>query len=165
MYMKQLYFTFFLLISSMLFAQNVQRSVLASSGNSVQITTKNNTYYVSQTIGQKGVIGTYQNKGYEVRQGFQQPITLAKIANQNNLELNATVYPNPIEERVNITVVENLATKLNITVYNVLGERLYNTNKDYSGKFSLDMTFLSAGNYFLKLSANGKNQTYKLIKK
>ena len=165
MLMKQLHFTFFLLVSSVLFAQNVQRSVLGSSGNSVQITTKNNTYYVSHTIGQKGVIGTYQNKGYVVRQGFQQPITLAKIANQNNLELHAVVYPNPINEKVNIAVVENLKTKLNITIYNVLGKLLYNTNKDYSGKFLLDMTFLAAGNYFLKLSANGKNQTYKLIKK
>ena len=164
-YKKLKMFLFIVWVAFSANGQITERSTLSMGGLSKTIITKNNTYYVSQTIGQKGVIGTYQNKGYVIRQGFQQPITLAKITNQNNLELNAAVYPNPIKEKVNITVTENLKTKLNITIYDVLGKLLYNINKDYFGKFSLDMTFLPTGNYILKLSANGKNQTYKLIKK
>jgi hypothetical protein len=158
----------FLFIVWLAFSANGQitsRSTFSMAGLSKTITAENNTYYVNQTIGQKSVIGTYKNKNYEIRQGFQQPITLAKIANQNNLELSALVYPNPVEEKVNIRIAENLKTKLTITVYNVLGKLLYTNKKDYLQKFSLDMKFLSSGNYFLKLSANGKNQTYKLIKK
>lgn len=162
--MKHFYLVFFLFVGGLLFAQKAQRSTIGSSGQSIQITAVDKTFYVSQSVGQQGVIGTLKNNGYVVIQGFQQPL-FSKNKNQVITPLNALVYPNPVGEIINIKIQENVTTPITVAVYDVLGKLLFKEAKKETAVFSMDMTFLASGNYLFRLSANGKNQTYKLLKK
>ncbi|WP_456422450.1 T9SS type A sorting domain-containing protein [Lutibacter sp.] len=162
--MKQFYFLLIFLINITIYAQKIQRSTFSSSGNSIQVTVLNKEYYVSQSIGQKSVIGSFKNSNYTIRQGFQQYPLIAGKLNQITLKFSALVYPNPIDKKINIVLSEELTTNLTITIYDILGRLQYQNAKKYPLKFDLDLSFLSTGTYFMTLIANGKNQQYKLIK-
>ncbi|WP_457610406.1 T9SS type A sorting domain-containing protein [Lutibacter sp.] len=162
--MKQFYFLLIFLLNITIYAQKIQRSTFSSSGNSIQVTVLNKEYYVSQSIGQKSVIGSFKNSNYTVRQGFQQYPLIAGKSNQITLKFSALVYPNPVDKKIKIVLNEELTTNLTITIYDILGRLQYRNAKKYPSKFDLDLSFLSTGTYFMTLIANGKNQQYKLIK-
>jgi len=146
-------------------AQILQRATLGNSGYSTQITNSKNTYYISQSVGQNSVIGTFKNNGYTIRQGFQQPLLFLEKISQVELEFSASVFPNPVDKIISVVINEELTTDLGISIYDILGKLQYNEFKKAPPKFDLDLSFLSSGTYFMTLFANGKNQQYKLIKK
>ncbi|WP_158499568.1 T9SS type A sorting domain-containing protein [Lutibacter profundi] len=162
--MKHLYFLLIFLINITIHAQKIQRSTFSSSGNSIQVTVLNKEYYVSQSIGQKSIIGSLKNSNYTIRQGFQQYLLIAGKPNQTVLKFSASVYPNPVDKSIKIVLNEELTTNLVITIYDILGRLQYQNAKKHPSKFDLDLSFLSTGTYFMTLIANGKNQQYKLIK-
>ena len=162
--MKKNYFLLIFLLNFSIYAQKIQRSALSSTGNSIQVIVMDKTYYISQSVGQKSVIGTFKNNGHTIRQGFQQPLTVAAKVNQTDFKFSALVYPNPVNKKINIVLNEELTTDLAITIFDVLGKLHYKEAKKFPSKFELDLSFLSSGTYFMTLFANGKNQQYKLIK-
>ena len=54
------------------YSQSIIKSTVGAGGSSQTITSHNKTYFISQSIGQTSVIGTFTNNGYTIRQGFQQ---------------------------------------------------------------------------------------------
>jgi hypothetical protein len=145
-------------------AQILQRTMLGSNGFSTEISSLKKTYYISQSVGQKSVIGTFNKMGYVIRQGFQQPPIVIK-AIQTDFLLNVLVFPNPVDKKISIVLNEELTTNLTIVIYDILGRLKHREVKKTPSKFDLDLSFLSSGTYFLTLSANRRNQQYKLIKK
>jgi len=143
--MKQIYFLLFFLLNISMHAQKIQRSAFLSSGNSIEVTTVNKTYYISQSIGQKGIIGTYQNNGYVLLQGFQQPLLVANKGSQADFKFSALVYPNPIGKKISVVLKEALTTDLAITIYDVLGKLQYKEVKKFPSKFDIDVSFLPTG--------------------
>jgi hypothetical protein len=67
--MKKTLLVVFLAISSALFSQNLQRQMVSAQGNSIAL---KNGMYVSQSIGQQSVNGTFQKNKLTISQGYQQ---------------------------------------------------------------------------------------------
>ncbi|MDO6597894.1 PQQ-dependent sugar dehydrogenase [Oceanihabitans sp. 2_MG-2023] len=75
------------------------------------------------------------------------------------------VYPNPVNNYFNIEGLnENEEYTLNL--YSLLGQSVENfkTNSIEGTHLEYDMSKLESGIYFLKVSVNGKNKTFKIIK-
>ena len=157
--------TFFCLTSTLLFAQNTQRNSLGISGDATKVTVGENTYYVSQSIGQSSVIGTFTNNSNTILQGFQQPpIQVKNNLNKNN-SLNVVVYPNPINTYVTIIFSELSNTVVNTVLYDVTGREVYLKSQDSTSTFQVDMSLFSSGIYLLKIISGDKYFTARLIKK
>jgi len=91
-------------------AQNLlQRATVGNSGSSTEIKNSENTYYISQSVGQSSVTGTLINGEKVIRQGYQQPPIRVEIISDNISDLEAVVYPNPVET---IILLFNLAKSL-----------------------------------------------------
>lgn len=72
-----------------------------------------------------------------------------------------TVFPNPVEEVMNLQVSENTEIE-NIQVFNLLGQRIISE----SFKENIDVADLEAGMYILKVNGvNGAVYTQKILKK
>ncbi len=74
-----------------------------------------------------------------------------------------SIYPNPSKGIFNIVFnTESDAIKFN--VYDVLGKNVYSkSNKAYANNYSLNLSNLSRGVYFLKIDRNNKSDTKKLV--
>jgi hypothetical protein len=147
------------------FSQNLQRSSLGSSGNSSEIIVNNKTYYISESVGQNSVIGTFNTANYTIRQGFQQPEFRLKIIPSANNSLNALVFPNPVNTQVNISLSEKLDASIEVIVYDFLGKKIIQKTQSSVQTFTVDMSFLASGMYLLKLKSNQKEFIATLIKK
>ena len=76
------------------------------------------------------------------------------------------LYPNPNAGRFNLTVEGTTANNFNIDVVNVSGQKIYsvnteNTGNNYSRQF--DLSFLSGGVYFVKLTSGNQTLVQKMI--
>ncbi|WP_298503113.1 T9SS type A sorting domain-containing protein [uncultured Maribacter sp.] len=81
-------------------------------------------------------------------------------------ENNFTIYPNPIEDLLNIeTNIES--EKINVSIYNLSGKLMLNKSfaKNSSAPISLNISNLSAGMYLVKYNYNGESKIVNLIKK
>ncbi|MFD2542978.1 FG-GAP-like repeat-containing protein [Lacinutrix gracilariae] len=81
------------------------------------------------------------------------------VAN-NTLEADIVIYPNPTKDIVHITssVALNHAT---YTIYDITGKQVLNANLIAN---TIDVSKLSTGIYVLKIMADGKQKTQKLVK-
>ena len=79
--------------------------------------------------------------------------------NRNN---EFAVFPNPTNGMITITS-KALTSVMNVAVYNVVGDMVHES-KTTQTKTQLDLSYLSNGVYFVKVSlAEGKQATYKLV--
>ena len=74
------------------------------------------------------------------------------------------VYPNPTNGLVNINL-QTSYTNLAIEVINTIGQIIYKQNFNKSTDLKLDLTELVVGVYFVKIYAEDKSTTIKLMKK
>ena len=130
------------------------------------VITSNGKYSVSQSIGQLSVIGTYSNKGFYLRQGYQQPLNKIKVSSvsQNN-DLTATIYPNPFKQSISISFGNNMKNEISVLVFDISGKMIYSKKFQPSQRIQLDFDDISSGSYLLKVLSNNKLFNAKLIKK
>lgn len=140
------------------------RSNIGSSGSSHTVSTSRGTYHLSQSIGQSSVIGTHFNSGYYLRQGYQQPDTKARLINNSDVNLHATIYPNPFSQGLFISLSEEMRTDIFIMVFDVNGRVIYNQKFAPTQKIELQLGDISSGSYFLKVTSENKYFNTKLIK-
>ncbi|MCF6307834.1 MAG: T9SS type A sorting domain-containing protein [Flavobacteriaceae bacterium] len=153
------------LFSFSISAQNSQRSSLGNSGSSIEITDSENTYYISQSIGQNSVTGTLINGDKVIRQGYQQPPTSVKVVADSNSDLEASVFPNPVDTFITVQFSEVLKNSINVVIYDISGKRILNTTENPIQSFNIDMSSFSSGVYLLTIVSGNKKYTAQLIKK
>lgn len=93
-----------------------------------------------------------------------QPIACLVQIEDNKLENNIKVYPNPTKSKVNITINKEFDFKeIDFKVFDLTG-RLVNVNKIPQGKneFALDFSNKTAGLYYLNIIANGEKISKKI---
>jgi hypothetical protein len=84
----------------------------------------------------------------------------------NNLGLDTikqdefVIYPNPVND---ILMIKSSTIIQKFSVYNTLGQLLITKNEN-SKEFSVDLSSLSNGNYFIRLESNNKNELFKIVK-
>lgn len=147
-----------------LFAQSPVklRSTLSAGSSNEKTSSAPKSFPIQQSIGQSGVIGTYTAKGYVLRQGFIQPVY--KKGNIEAETIAVKVAPNPFSDAILITTDMELTEEINIVIYDLLGKPVYTKQHYASRELSIDLSSLSGGLYFLKLTSAKKAFTTKLIK-
>ncbi len=77
-------------------------------------------------------------------------------------DIHFALYPNPVSTQINISFPKN-AESADFTLYNILGERILQTNIT-TLKNSIDVSGLSSGMYIASITSNNKTTSYKIIK-
>jgi Secretion system C-terminal sorting domain len=160
----RLFITVMCFVGLTLSAQNIQRSTLGSSGDATEITIGDKSYYVSHSVGQNSVIGTFSKDNYTIRQGFQQPPIKVEIIRGLDNHLNVVVYPNPVKTIVTILFNEVLKASINVVVYDISGKVVIDKSQNPTRSFNLDMSSFASGVYLLKLTSENKKFNARLIK-
>ena len=145
-------------------AQLLQRSMLAQSGNSNRINKGRNAYYVSQSIGQQSVIGTFTSNHFAVGQGFQQStVRVEPIAQEKTLKVS--VYPNPVESIITIKLNDDVLDEtLSIVIYNLSGAVVYQENRSISNSLQVSMEHFVSGVYLLTVNSGYRSYSARIIK-
>lgn len=73
---------------------------------------------------------------------------------------NVVVYPNPVKDMMNVSF-ETAIT--GVAIYNMLGQQVI-TRPMNTNEGSIDLSSLSSGTYFVKVSADNAVKTIKIIK-
>ncbi|WP_282071195.1 T9SS type A sorting domain-containing protein [Polaribacter atrinae] len=80
---------------------------------------------------------------------------------KNNSIEGFTTYPNPIANK-NFTISSNSSDTKEVSLFNVIGKRVFSTS--FSGlKKNLDVSTINSGIYILKVTEAGKTSTKKLV--
>ena len=86
---------------------------------------------------------------------FSSPISLGL---EDQIIFDYKIYPNPTSNTINI---QGDISDLKVIIYDILGKVLMQDE----AQESIDISFLKKGTYFLFLTNNSINSTYKIIKK
>jgi aminopeptidase N len=76
---------------------------------------------------------------------------------------NLVIYPNPTNDMVNVEVNDLTNYPKTIELYNVLGQKILNVIPT-ENKFSIPLSTVAAGTYYLKIISGDKVYTQKLVK-
>lgn len=77
---------------------------------------------------------------------------------KNTLE-NFRLFPNPVNDVLSISGVNTGSEQYNIEMYNILGGLEYSTTKSVQLPYTLDMSEIQSGIYFIKIKSNSSSQT------
>lgn len=78
------------------------------------------------------------------------------------LENNFALYPNPVSTQINISFPKSAENAV-FALYNILGERILQKNISTLNN-SVDVSGLSSGMYIASITSNNKTTSYKIIK-
>lgn len=79
-----------------------------------------------------------------------------------------TVYPNPVDNELNIKGVVDNNEDVSIEIFDLTGKLVYSstvTVSDYTLEALVNMTDFTSGSYMLKVTQNGESNTFKIVKK
>lgn len=146
-------------------AQSMERSVIASSGNSWS----GSNIQVDYTIGEM-MIATVGNSGNILTQGFQQPAFL--LTDAPNIQDNQTAisyYPNPCTGLLNIKIMNPASSGYIAGFFDVTGRKIFtekiNSSRDASAYLTCDISSLATGIYYVRISSgNAVAANFKIIK-
>jgi hypothetical protein len=84
------------------------------------------------------------------------------VKEQNN-QMDYLLSPNPTNGQLNIEF-NKATTNISIEIIDALGKKLIQQNFKVLNQTTIDVSSLSSGIYFLKLTSEGNNSTKKFIK-
>lgn len=130
---------------------SVSGGVSNNDPGSWTITTNNG----ATTVGSGGGdFGTFESVSF----------TNASLSN-SNFNLDAiSVYPNPTNNILNISIPSELGSNVSYEVFNYLGQNILKSNSENSN-FSINTSNFANGVYILKLDTENGSKTLKFIKK
>ena len=126
----------------------------------------------SYTVGQMVYTTTSGTSG-SVSQGIQQPfeISVETGIEQKGIDLQCTVYPNPVTDYLLLNIDDNIVqeylqtSKLSYQLFDTKGQVIA-TNKIKTTKTKIEMNNLTQGNYLLRIVENDKAiKTFKIVKR
>lgn len=105
---------------------------------------------------------------YLLSDGFITRFDLVNLYNNTNKidkSNNIHIFPNPTTDKININIEENNLKEGQITVYNLLGQIVQSiNNQNLQNDFSIDVSHLKQGVYFLVIETNSQYYSQKFIK-
>ncbi|HXA02743.1 MAG TPA: T9SS type A sorting domain-containing protein [Cytophagaceae bacterium] len=144
--MKKLYTIIiaFLLTIVTLYAQ---QNTSATGGNA-----SSSSGSVSYTVGQIDYISSHDNTG-SITQGLQQPYEILIVSGieRKDIQLSASLYPNPTSDFVLLTLEEIALEKMSCGLYDVEG-RLISSIKLSCLQTTIPLSNLPNASYLLKIS-------------
>lgn len=99
---------------------------------------------------------------YMGTKGNQLPVW-ASLSEQSNLFQNVKIYPNPASDKLCLNLPDALKGEIKMEIIDVPGQTLIRQSNDAALQ-QLDISQLSTGTYYLKLTAPSGTRTLKFIK-
>jgi len=153
--MKNIIIIFILSFCTSLFSQSLSPHVLASSGNYYS----GSNFTLSWTLGEP-VIQTLTGTNSTLTQGFQQSDYTYVAITTNQVNYGITLYPNPVENQLNILIESKDPKIFNVEILNARGQLILSKNFLSSNtNHPLKTDGLKEGIYLLII----KEQGYSLI--
>ncbi|TGD57957.1 S8/S53 family peptidase [Flavobacterium humi] len=87
----------------------------------------------------------------------------ALLSTPENARVVFTVFPNPVKDRIAITIEEEVTATAKMEISNSLGQIVY-TTPIISGKNEVSLANFQNGLYFVKITNNGKTSVRKIVK-
>lgn len=122
------------------------------------------------TLEREGVTYVASNQlsfvGYEVCGSPKSPVILT--FNVDGVGDALTVYPNPVDDELNIKGMVDNNEDVSIEIFDLTGKLVYSstvTVSDYTLEALVNMAGFSSGSYMLKVTQNGESKTVKIVKK
>lgn len=104
----------------------------------------------------KLLIGTHGNGMFEAT------ITSTLSVNEFDISDSIKIFPNPVENNLNIKLASSLGNEVSFIVHNVLGQTI---SKGKLINSNIDVSQLKTGMYFLQINVDGKKGVKQFIKK
>ena len=76
-----------------------------------------------------------------------------------------SVYPNPVNDLLNITIDDSGILPETLTVYNTIGQLVLSKKVQSTSDLSIDASLLNSGVYIVRLEKEGAVKTLKFLKK
>ena len=94
-------------------------------------------------------------------------LTCVEGINDNVNQTEISISPNPVIDLLEVQL-SNAASMIQITLYGMDGKKLFDLENNqattgYTNK-TIDVSFLNAGMYILKIASNGTEKAFKIIK-
>lgn len=150
----------FVAISCSIGKIRAQSSTVASGGDASGSGGK-----VSYTVGQTNYITETGSNGV-VTQGMQQPYEILIISglDKTTINMTASVYPNPTDGYVILSIDNETVRNLTYTLFDVAGNTI-RQKKVNSNQTQIQLSDLAEGVYFIKvLQGESEMKTFKIIK-
>jgi hypothetical protein len=113
---------------------------------------------IAQGNAASGNIGPLPNMQLAIQAVYDNYVL--SVATENSIEFS--VYPNPVQNRLTIMCGSEVATNAIVELYNALGQLVFQST--LSASKEIDCSGFMNGFYFVKVIANGKSTTKKIIK-
>lgn len=120
----------------------------------------NNPGTVTSTHPSGKLTFVFYSDGATTASGWNATVSCANLTTSSYNKAHFTYYPNPTSSKV---IFNGLETIRSISIYTVLGQ-LIKTEKINSKETSVDISYLSSGNYFFKVETDTNVSTVKIIK-
>ena len=78
------------------------------------------------------------------------------------------VWPNPINDQLNVAIQSQSSDDVFVTVYDILGKRIINEKLNFSNDFykgTLNVESINPGIYLVKITQGNKQSVRKIVKK
>jgi len=155
-YLRILFFHL-ILISQVANSQSIVRSSLNCLGSTVS----DNGHIVRQTVGQSSNTLLFNKGGFELRQGFQQPLASFHPIKEI-LPINFSLSPNPASDRTLLELKEEYF-QYNITIRNLNGIILAEFKDESSKSKWLEFPSKAPGVYIITITCGNRIGFKKLI--
>lgn len=145
-------------------AQDLNRQMFSSQGKSIVL--KSGTF-VSQSIGQQSMFGSFGNESFIMQQGFQHSSKSLYVKAVFFESISTLVYPNPVVDIVNFKFSSEVKGLIKMSILNFAGTQVYRGEKYAMGNIlSVEsLAYLPTGVYMVYLSGLNYRYAAKLIKK
>lgn len=146
-------------------AQTADRQVIGSSGGAYSGASMQTEYTTGEVVTSSGLAGTFT-----VNQGFHQNPTNGTGIKEKNLPVDFSLFPNPAQNQISLSLNAKQAFQLKVSLTNVTGQTLFADEKAVpvtnNYKRDISLVELSAGVYFVNLydENNGLLKSIKFIK-
>ena len=145
-------------------AQDLNRQMFSSQGTTVVL---ENGTFVSQSIGQQSMFGSFSNSAFTIQQGFQHSAKAKYNKAFSYDPISIVVYPNPIADVVNFKFLSEVTGIIKISILSAAGRQVYSGEKGVIGNILTveSLGNLPAGVYLVYLSSLKHKYAGKIIKK
>lgn len=113
---------------------------------------------IAQGTAVAGNIGPIPNMEAAIQRIYDDYVL--SLASQNRTEFS--VYPNPVQNEVKFLIAEDFSSTSTLEIINSLGQKIFQIPMPSTMK--LDISFLSNGIYFVKVTDGNQSTTKKIIK-
>ena len=142
----------------------VLRSNLQSNMAATTLTTSSNAFIKAQyVIGQTPLLGKVSRSGFEVRQGFIQPLFNTGSFSQPILQ--ASIYPNPFSDRLQIQFDTTPSHDVHASLFDMRGRLIHNFHfQTPTNRIELELGYLADAKYLLFINIGNQVITKHIIK-